>query len=79
MIKNYGETNTPHKVATGTKPSVSNVRIILFPYVVWKATEQVDGNALNMSHQPQNGFLGIFFGIPLHQKGYLVYISSTEK
>ena len=32
-----------------------------------------------MHHQAQKGFRGIFVGIPEHQKGYLVYVTSTRK
>ena len=32
-----------------------------------------------MRHQAQKGFWGIFVGIPEHQKGYLVYVTSTRK
>ena len=32
-----------------------------------------------MRHQAQTGFRSIFVGIPRHQKGYLVYVSSTRK
>ena len=35
--------------------------------------------ALNMRHQSQKGFRGIFVGIPQHQNGYLVYVPSTRK
>ena len=31
-----------------------------------------------MRHQTQKGFRGIFVGIPQHQKGYLVYVTSTR-
>ena len=31
-----------------------------------------------MRHQAQKGFCGIFFGIPEHQKGYLVYVPITR-
>ena len=34
---------------------------------------------LNMRHQVQKGFRGIFVGIPEHQKGYLVYIPRKIK
>ena len=34
---------------------------------------------LNMRHQAQKGFCGIFVGISEHQKGYLVYVPSTRK
>ena len=39
----------------------------------------VETNMLNMRHQAQKGFCGIFVGIPEHQKLYLVYIPSTRK
>ena len=32
-----------------------------------------------MHRKAQNGFCGIFVGIPQHQKGYLVYVPSTRK
>ena len=47
--------------------------------VVHKATAHVGTKALNMHHQAQKGFRGIFVVIPQHQKGYLVYVSSTRK
>ena len=34
---------------------------------------------LNMRHRSKNGFRVIFSGIPQHQKGYLIYVSSTQK
>ena len=39
----------------------------------------VETKTLNMCHQAQKGFRGIFVGIPEHQKGYLVYVPSTRK
>ena len=48
------------------------------PCVVKKATAHIDKKALNMRHQVQNSFRGIFVGIPQHQKGYLVYVPSTR-
>ena len=53
--------------------------MLFCPYVVQKATAQVETKTLNMRHQAQRGFSGIFFGIPDHQKGYLVYVPSTRK
>ena len=49
------------------------------PCVVQKATAHVETKTLNMRHQAQNGFRGIFVGIPKHQKGYLIYVPSTRK
>ena len=39
----------------------------------------IETKTLNMRHQEQKGFRGIFVGIPQHQKGYLVYVPSTRK
>ena len=64
---------------TGTKPSLLNFCVLFCPCVVQKATEHVKTKVLNMRHQAQKGFRGIFVGIPQHQKGYLVYIPSTRK
>ena len=69
----------PHKLETGMKPSVSRLRVLFFPCVVRKATAHVETKTLNMRHQAQKGFRGIFVGIPEHQKGYLVYVTITIK
>ena len=69
----------PHKMATGTKPSLSHLRVLFCPCVLRKATAHVERKTLNMRHQAQKGFRGIFVGIPEHQKGYLVYAPSTRK
>ena len=78
LINQYGESITPHNLATGTKASVSTPRVLFIPYVVQKATENVGTKSLNMHHQSQKGFCGIFVGIPQHQKGYLIYVSSHD-
>ena len=69
----------PFKLATGAKTSVSHLRVIFCPCVVWKATAHIGMKALNMCHQAQKGIFGIFVGIPHHQKGYLVYVPGTRK
>ena len=69
----------PHNLGTGTKPSVSHLRVLFCPCVVQKATAHVDTKTLNMHHQAQKGFYGIFVGITEHQKVYLVYVPSTGK
>ena len=53
--------------------------MLFFPCVVRKATAHVETKTLNMRHQAQKVFRGIFVGIPEHQKGYLVYVPSTRK
>ena len=79
LLKQDSEPNTPQKLATGMKPSVSNPRALFCPCVVWKATASVDTKALNMRNRSQNIFNGIFVGIPQHQKGYLIYVPITHK
>ena len=79
LINEYGDLTTPHKLATGTKPSVSHSRVLFCPCVVQKVMAQVETKRLNMRHQALKGFRGIFLGIPQHQKGYLVYVPSTRK
>ena len=79
MINDVGDTTTPYKLATGTKPSVSHLRVFFFPCVVRKATAHIGTKASNMRHQAQKGFHGIFVGIPQHQKVYLVYVPSSRK
>ena len=79
LINEDGDPTTPHKMATGTKPSVSHIHVLFCPCVVRKATAQVETKTLNMCHQAQKGFCGIFMGIQQHQKGYLVYVPSTRK
>ena len=60
-------------------PSISNLCVLFFPYVVRKATAHVGKNALRMCHQAQKGFHGIFIGIPQHQKGHIVYVPHRHK
>ena len=79
LINEDGDPTTPHKLATGMKPSVSHLRMLFCPCVVRKATSHVETKTLNMRHQAQKGFRGIFVGITEHQKGYLVYVPSTVK
>ena len=78
LINKDGKLTTPFKLATGTKPSVSNLCVLFCPCAVRKATTHVDKKALNMRHRAQKGFHGIFIGITQHQKGYLVYVPSTR-
>ena len=52
---------------------------VIFPFVIRKATAHVGTKELNMRHQAQKGFCGLFVGILQHQKGYLVYLPITRK
>ena len=51
LIDQDGERTMQQKLATGTKPSVSNLRVLLCPRVVQRATAHVDTKALNVHHQ----------------------------
>ena len=56
------------------KPSISHLRVLFCPCVVHKANAYVGTMKLNMCHQAQKGFCGLFFVIPQLQKGYLIYV-----
>ena len=70
LINKDGNPMTSYKLATGTKPSVSQLCVLFCPCVLRKATTYVETKTLNMHHQAQKGFRGIFVGIPHPQKGY---------
>ena len=75
-------TSRPYSEAMAMRPVVTYT-----PYVTSSREQtgdiitfaQFETNALNMRHQAQKGFCGIFVGIPEHQKGYIVYVPSTRK
>ena len=50
FINEDGDPTTPHKLETGTKPSVSHLRVLFFPCVVQKSNSHVQTKALNMCH-----------------------------
>ena len=62
------EPTTPQKLATGKKPSVSNLHLLFCTCVVRKETAHIDTKTLNMRQQSQKSFHGISVGIPQHQK-----------
>ena len=68
LINKDGNPTTPHKLATGKKPSVSHLRVLFCPCGVHKATAHVETKRLNMCHQAQKGFRSIFLGITDNQK-----------
>ena len=78
VVNEDGDTTTPYKLATGTKTSVSHLRVLFCPCVVRKPTAHVGTKVLNTCHQAQKGFCCIFVGIPQHQKIYPVYVPSAR-
>ena len=79
LVNQDSEPTNRHKLATGTKPSVSNPRVLFCILVLKKATAHVDGKTLNLCHQSQKWFPVFFVVISQHQKGYLIYVPSTPK
>ena len=79
LINEDGDPKIPHKLATGTKPSVSHLCVLFCRCVVRKATAHVETKTLNMRHQAQKVFRSIFVGIPEHKKVYPVYVPSKRK
>ena len=53
LINKDGDPTKPYKFATGTKNSVSNLRVLFCPCVVRKATAHVETKTLNKRHQAQ--------------------------
>ena len=79
LINEDDEPTTPFKLATCMKPSISHLRVLLFPCVVRKANAHVETKALNMRHQAQKVFRDIFIEITLHKRGYPVYVTHRQK
>ena len=48
LINKDGDTTTPFKLATGTKPSVSHLRVLFCPRVVRKATAHIGKKAFSV-------------------------------
>ena len=63
LINEDGDPTTPHKLATGMKPTVSHLRVLFCPYVVQKTTTHAETKAVNVCHQAQKGFRSIFIVI----------------
>ena len=51
LINEDSEPNTSFKLATGTKTSISHLRVLFSPFVVHKSTANVGTKALDMRHQ----------------------------
>ena len=79
LINKDGKPITPFKLATVTKPSISHLHVLFFLCVVQKSIVHVRTKVLNMHHQAQKGFRGIFIVIPQHQKGCLVYVPHKHR
>ena len=79
LINKDGNPTKKYKLVTGMKPSIYNLRGLFCPCFVWEYTAHLGTKALNMRHQAQKGFRGIFVGMPQHQKGCLFYVPHKQK
>ena len=64
LINEDDDPTSPHKLSTGTKPSVTHLCVLFYPCVVRKSMAHVETKTLNMCHQAQKVFCVIFVGIP---------------
>ena len=79
LINKEGNPTKPFKITTGTKPLLSNLRVLFCPYIVRKSTVYVGTKELNTRHQLQKWLCVIFIRISQHQKVYLVYSPHKRK
>ena len=56
LINEDGDPTMTYKLETGTKPSVSHLRVLFCPCVVRKATAHVETKTLNIRHRHKKGF-----------------------
>ena len=78
LVNHDGVPTTPHKLAAGTNLQYQTY-VFIFSFVLQKATSRIDTKELNIFHQSEKGFGGIFVGIPQYQKGNLIYVPGTQK
>ena len=77
LINKDRDLTTPFKLATGTEPSVSYLRMLLCPFEVRKATACIGKKALNVRHQAQKVFCYMSWNFKA-SKGYLVNAPGTR-
>ena len=70
LVNESGKQTTLVELMTGNKARISRILTLLCLVIVKKLTAQHKGKSLNMQHQLQKGFRGIFVGIPENQAGY---------
>ena len=80
LINKDGDATTPHKLETGTKLSVSHLRVLFCPCVVRKSTAHVETMTLNMCHQAQKkGFAASLLGFQSIKKDILCTYPVLER
>ena len=78
LVNEKGEPCTLFELMNGEKPSVRHLRTLFCPVIVKKHTAMKDKKVVNMRHQAQKGYRGIFVGMPENQEGYLCYVPSIR-
>jgi hypothetical protein len=60
---------TPHKLVFGIKPRISHLRTFGCPVIIrkWTTSDNINGK------QTERGLRGIFIGLNMHQKGYVIF------
>jgi hypothetical protein len=68
-INNTDVPSTPHELFFGRKPSIAHLRVFGCPVVIrkWTSSDHTNGK------QTERGIRGIFIGLDIHQKGYVIY------
>ena len=79
MVNQDGELTIPQNWQIVLNLHYKKHMFVFCPCLVQKATAYNDTNPLNVCCHSQKGFCGIFVGILQNQKGYLVYVPSTQK
>jgi hypothetical protein len=69
----------PFELFVGSKPMVSNFRVLGCPCVTMKWTISVDGKPEDNSKGTQRGTRGIHLGFSPTKKGLLLYVPSTRQ
>ena len=78
LVNEQGEPCTPSELMHGEKPPVRHLITLFCPVIVKKHTAMKDKKMVNMRHQAQKGYRGIFVGMPENQEGYLCYVPSIR-
>ena len=78
LINEDGKPTTPFKLATGTKPSLSNLWVLFCLCIVQKSTDHVRTTALKMRHQAQRGFWYLCWNSTASERVYFLRIPQTQ-
>ena len=78
LVNQDGEKTRPHKLATGSKPSVSNILVLFCLCVVQKALHMLTQRRQVCVINYKMVFPCYFIDILQHQIGYIIYVHSTR-